>query len=65
MRRLWILRIGAASRSRGLSYNSFIHGLASAGIRVNRKVMADLAVRDPQAFAHLVEQAKSALAVPA
>lgn len=61
-RRLWILRIGAASRALGLSYNSLIHGLRKAGIRLNRKVLADMAVRDAQAFAQVVAQAKAALA---
>mgnify|MGYP000856144545 CR=1 FL=1 len=61
MRRLWILRISAAARAGGLTYSTFIHGLNKAGIEINRKIMADLAVRDPNTFAHLVEQAKSAL----
>ena len=61
-RRLWITRIGAAARQNGLSYSRFVHGLQQAGIEVDRKILADLAVRDPRAFAQLVEAAKDALA---
>ncbi|MBI2869265.1 MAG: 50S ribosomal protein L20 [Chloroflexi bacterium] len=53
MRRLWIARVNAASRAEGLTYNQFISGLKSAGVELNRKVLADMAVRDPQAFASL------------
>src|SRR6266498_213168 len=53
-RRLWITRIGAASRAGGLNYSTFIHGLQSAGIELDRKILADLAVNDPAAFASLV-----------
>lgn len=60
-RRLWIMRINAAIRPHGLSYNQFIHGLKQAGVTVDRKVMADLAVRDQAAFGSLAEKAKSAL----
>jgi large subunit ribosomal protein L20 len=60
-RRLWIARIGAGSRQHGLSYSRFMHGLGEAGIELDRKVLADLAVRDPAAFGQLVEAAKSAL----
>src|ERR1700693_2158791 len=60
-RRLWIARINAAARPHGLSYSRFINGLKTAGIDVDRKVMADIAVNDPKAFAGLVEQAKAAL----
>lgn len=56
-RRLWITRINAAAREHDLSYSRFMNGLKLAGIEVNRKVLADLAVRDPQAFAELVRQA--------
>ncbi len=63
-RRLWIARINAASRLHGLPYNRFLHGLKLAGIALDRKVLADLAVREPQAFAQLVERAKAALAQP-
>jgi large subunit ribosomal protein L20 len=61
MRALWITRINAASRLYGLHYRDFIHGLALAGVEVDRKVMADLAVRDLAAFGALVEAAKAAL----
>lgn len=61
-RRLWIARINAAVRVHGLSYNRFIDGLHKAGVDIDRKVLADLAVRDGSAFARLVETAKAALA---
>ena|SRR5436190_297182 len=61
-RRLWIMRINAAVRSHGLSYSQFIFGLSKAGVEVDRKVMADLAVRDAPAFASLAQAAKAALA---
>jgi large subunit ribosomal protein L20 len=61
-RRLWIARINAAVRVHGLSYNRFIDGLHKAGVDIDRKVLADLAVRDGNAFARLVETAKAALA---
>jgi large subunit ribosomal protein L20 len=61
-RRLWIIRINAAIRQHGLSYSQFIHGLNLAGVAVDRKVMADLAVRDEVAFGSLAEKAKAALA---
>ena len=54
-RRLWIIRINAACRQNGVSYSRFIYGLNRKGIRLNRKVLADLAVRDPGAFAQLVQ----------
>ena len=57
-RRLWIARINAASRMNGLPYNQFVHGLKSAGVQLDRKVLADIAVRDSAAFAELVELAK-------
>ena len=60
-RRLWIMRINAAARQNGLSYSRFIAGLRAAGIALNRKVLADLAVRDAAAFARLVEAARQAL----
>jgi large subunit ribosomal protein L20 len=60
-RRLWITRINAATRMHGLSYSKFINGLKQAGIEVNRKVLADLAVREPAAFEALVTQAKAKL----
>jgi large subunit ribosomal protein L20 len=58
-RRLWIARINAASRQNGLSYSRFIHGLTQAGIALDRKILADIAVYDHAAFAQLVEAAKS------
>ncbi|MDX1612881.1 MAG: 50S ribosomal protein L20 [Candidatus Promineifilaceae bacterium] len=61
LRRLWIARINAASRANGLPYSRFIHGLKQANVELDRKVMADIAVRDEQAFAELVEVAKGAL----
>jgi large subunit ribosomal protein L20 len=60
-RRLWIARINAAVRPQGLSYSRFINGLKAAGVEVDRKILADLAVHDPDAFAQLVQQAKDAL----
>lgn len=59
-RRLWIVRINAAARLHGLSYNAFIRGLKAARVDINRKVLADLAVRDAEAFARLAEVAKQA-----
>ncbi len=56
-RRLWIIRINAAARLAGLSYNALIHAFKEAGIEVNRKMLADLAVRDASAFQQLVQQA--------
>ncbi|MCI8734217.1 MAG: 50S ribosomal protein L20 [Clostridia bacterium] len=61
MRSLWIARINAAARINGLSYSKFMHGLKIAGITLNRKVLADIAVNDAQAFAALAEKAKAAL----
>jgi large subunit ribosomal protein L20 len=60
-RRLWIMRINAAARREGLSYNQFVAGLRKADIRLDRKVLADLAVSDPDAFGKIAEQAKAAL----
>jgi large subunit ribosomal protein L20 len=60
-RRLWIQRINAASRANGLTYNRLIQGLALAGIGVDRRILADLAVNEPATFAALVESARSAL----
>ena len=57
-RRLWIARINAATRQHDMSYSRFIHGLKTAGVEVNRKVLADLAVREPDAFAELAQIAK-------
>jgi large subunit ribosomal protein L20 len=61
LRRLWIARINAAVRQEGLSYSRFVHGLELAGITLNRKILADLAVREPAAFQKIAEQAKAAL----
>jgi large subunit ribosomal protein L20 len=61
-RALWIARINAAARENGLSYSRFINGLSNAGIEVDRKVLADLAVFDAQAFTALAEKAKASLA---
>jgi len=61
-RRLWIMRINAAARDHGLSYSRLINGLSRAGVEVDRKVLADLAVRDEAAFRQIAEKAKAALA---
>lgn len=60
-RRLWITRINAAARLNGLSYSRFIHGLGKAGVNIDRKILAELAVNDAEAFAQLTEVAKGAL----
>lgn len=60
-RRLWITRIGAAVKEEGLSYNQFIHGLKLAQVKMNRKMLAELAVRHPATFSHLVSIAKERL----
>jgi len=60
-RRLWIMRINAGARANGLSYNQLIAGLKAANVELDRKVLAELAVSDPQAFGALARQAKSAL----
>ncbi|HJP39945.1 MAG: 50S ribosomal protein L20 [Gammaproteobacteria bacterium] len=61
-RALWITRINAAARLNGLSYSRFMNGLSRAGIEVDRKMLADLAVHDAEAFSALAEQAKAAIA---
>ena len=61
-RKLWILRINAAARQWGLTYSLFVHGLKNANVEINRKMLADIAVRDPQAFEDLVAVAKENLA---
>lgn len=63
-RRLWIIRINAAARLHDLSYSQFIAGLKRARVELDRKSLADIAVRDPQAFAKLVESVKGAQAAP-
>lgn len=62
MRRLWIVRIGAGARPHGLSYSRFMHGLALAGVELDRKVLAELAIVDALAFGKICEVAKGALA---
>ena len=61
-RSLWIIRINVAARANGLSYSRFIEGLTKAGIELNRKVIADIAVADPAGFASLCDKAKAAIA---
>ncbi|NQT30728.1 MAG: 50S ribosomal protein L20 [Deltaproteobacteria bacterium] len=61
MRRLWIVRVNAASRAQGLSYGQFINGLKKSGVEIDRKMLADMAVREPEAFASLVTTAKGQL----
>lgn len=61
MRSLWIVRINAAARREGLSYNQFVAGCKKAEIELDRKVLADIAVRDPEAFKAIAERAKAAL----
>ncbi|ACB85393.1 50S ribosomal protein L20 [Natranaerobius thermophilus] len=60
-RRLWISRINAACRQNGISYNKFINGLKKAGVEINRKMLADMAVNDEQAFGELVDLAKKSV----
>jgi len=64
-RRLWIQRVGAAARQNGLSYGQLIHGLKAAGVSIDRKVLADIAVHDPAGFAQLAEKAKAHAPKPA
>jgi large subunit ribosomal protein L20 len=61
-RRLWIVRINAAARQEGMSYSQFMHGLKEAGIEVDRKLLADIAVRDPEMFRRFAEKAREAVA---
>ena len=58
MRRLWIARINAAAREQGLSYSRFVHGLKAAGVEIDRKMLAEMAVNDTNAFSELVSMAK-------
>ena len=60
-RKLWIIRINAAARKEGMSYSTFMHGLKKAGIEIDRKILADLAVNDPKAFQEIAAKAQSAL----
>jgi large subunit ribosomal protein L20 len=64
-RRLWIQRIGAAARLNGLSYSQLMHGLKAGGVDIDRKILAELAVKDAAAFAQIAAQAKSAAGAPA
>ena len=64
-RRLWIMRINAAAREHDLSYNVFMNGLKKAGVEVDRKILADIAVKDPVAFGVLAEKARAALTAAA
>ena len=61
-RRLWIVRINAAARREGMTYSQFMHGLRRAGIKLDRKVLADIAVRDPETFRRFAERAREAVA---
>lgn len=61
MRKLWNIRINAAARANGTTYSRLIHGLKLAGVEINRKMLADIAIRDPQAFSKIAEQAKAQL----
>jgi large subunit ribosomal protein L20 len=61
-RRLWIIRINAAARKEGMSYSQFVHGLQEAGVEVNRKILADIAVNDPDGFRRFVELAREGAA---
>ena len=61
-RKLWIVRINAAARQEGMSYSQFMHGMKLAGIEVDRKMLADIAVRDPETFRRFAEQAREAVA---
>ena len=61
-RRLWITRISAQAKINGMNYSTFMHGLKKAGIDLNRKMLSEIAISDPEAFAALVEKAKAALA---
>ena len=63
-RGLWIQRINAAAREHGLTYSQFTHGLKLAGLELDRKVLSDIAIREPEAFAAIVETVKSALGQP-
>ena len=61
IRRLWITRINAGARQNGMSYSTFMHGLKEAGVGLDRKVLADMAVNDPESFAQLVDVAKESV----
>lgn len=61
MRRLWNIRINAGARANGISYSQLIHGLKLGGVEVNRKMLSEVAIRDPEGFTHITEQAKEQL----
>ena len=61
-RRLWIIRIGIAAKAQGISYSRLVHGMLRAGCRINRKMLSDMAIRDPKGFAAVTDTAKQALA---
>ena len=61
-RRLWVTRINAAARQNGMNYSQFIHGVQAAGIELDRKVLADIAVRDPETFRRFADKAREAVA---
>ena len=61
LRKLWITRINAAARANGLAYSKFIYGMKQANIQLNRKMLADLAVKNPEAFSSIIEKVKAAL----
>ena len=63
MRRLWIIRINAASRAQGLNYSQFIQGMKKAGVTINRKMLADMAIKEPESLAKLVTLAKEQVPV--
>ncbi|MCX5761120.1 MAG: 50S ribosomal protein L20 [Gemmatimonadetes bacterium] len=60
-RRLWVIRINAGAHLNGLNYSNFIHGLMKAGIEIDRKILSDIAIQDPAAFAALADKARAAL----
>jgi large subunit ribosomal protein L20 len=64
-RQMWVTRLGAALRQRGISYNRFIPALAAAGIELNRKMLSELAISDPETFDAIVEQVRGKIVVPA
>ncbi|MDF2550606.1 MAG: ribosomal protein [Chlamydiales bacterium] len=61
-RSLWVVRLGVAAKIHGISYSKFIHGLKKAGCDLNRKMLSEMAIRDPQGFAAVIDRAKAALA---
>jgi len=65
MRRLWNVRINAAARANGISYSKLIHGLKLGGVEVNRKMLAELAIRDPDGFTHIATEAKQRVQITA